>query len=179
MASRVHLAHGSSLSVVHQWYTTDMTTIPDSTSSAAIGDAETSLNSRRLLLPYVLGLVVLSAITHVILALDGGEIGLLAGILTAVMALYYAAYLFRTRRSLRQIRFAPLVAHAVTYVVVVGGFQLHAAFLAFANSDQLRGSNDFPLDPGWFGPTLAMAGFWGIGLLAHAISSISLRGFEN
>lgn len=156
-----------------------METLPDSTSSISAGGPVVALNARRLLLPYTLGLVALVSVSHAILAVEGSEIGLLAGVLTAAMGLYYAAYLLWTHKSLRQIRFAPLVAHAVTYVVVVGGFQLHAVFLALANSDQLRGGDDFPLDPGWFGPTLAMAGFWGIGLLAHAVSSVALRGFEN
>jgi hypothetical protein len=42
----------------------------------------------------------------------------------------------------------------------------------------LRGQEYLPVDPGWFGATFAMAGFWGIGLTVHAIASIAQRGFE-
>lgn len=116
---------------------------------------------------------------QITIAATGNEIDLTAGPLTGVVAIYYAAFLVLRRGPLKRVRFAPLVAHAVTFVVVNGSFQLHAAIIVLANSDALRSNEHVPIDGGWFGPTFAMAGFWGIGFTAHAIASISQRGYES
>lgn len=141
--------------------------------------APTELNARSLLLPYVLGLTALCALVQVVIVFDGNRIGVSAQLLTVAMALYYAAFMYTRRQRLGQVRFARLVAHATTYAVVNTGFQLHAAILGFVGSDALRGRDYLPVDSGWFGPTFAMAGFWGIGLTIHAIASIAQRGFED
>lgn len=146
--------------------------------TADLGPSAT-LDVRRLLLPYVLGLIGLCAGLHLAIAATGNEIGFFATVLTGVIAAYYVVYLVRTRSILRRVRFAPLVAHAVTYVVVCGSFQLHAAILVFSNSANLRGDGDLPVDAGWFGPTYAMAGFWAIGLVIHAVASVAQRGYED
>lgn len=137
------------------------------------------LNARRLLLPYLGGLVVMCVLLQIVIAATGNEIDLTAGLLTGLVAVYYAAFLVMRRQALKHIRFAPLVAHAVTFVVLNGSFQLHAAILAFVNSNELRGDEHLPIDAGWFGPTLAMAGFWAIGFTIHAVASISQRGYES
>lgn len=140
---------------------------------------DTSLDSQRLLLPYLVGLITLCAAMQVLITITGNRIGTTATLTLAIVAIYYWGYVFRYRDKLRRIRFAQLVAHAVTYVVVNGSFQLHAAVLAMINNDNLRGDDHFPIDSGWFGPTLAMAGFWAIGFTIHALAAIGQRGFES
>ena len=137
------------------------------------------LNARSLLLPYVLGLTLLCALLQLYIVIDGNRIGVVAQLLTAGVALYYAAFMFTRRRRLGQVRFARLVAHATTYAVVNTSFQPHAAILGFVGSEALRDQGYLPVDSGWFGPTFAMAGFWGVGLTIHAIASIAQRGFED
>ena len=136
------------------------------------------LNAKNLLLPYAIGLVVMCAVVHVVIVATGNKISVTAQLLTGGVALYYAAFLIVKHKDLRRIRFGPLVAHGFTYVVVNGSFQLHAVILAFANSSVLRGNQDLPVDPGWMGPTYAMAGFWAIGFTIHAFASIGQRGCE-
>ena len=137
-----------------------------------------TINARLLLLPYVLGLAAACALLQLFIVINGNRIGLGAQLLTGVVAIYYATYLILRRHELGKVRFARLVAHAATYAIVNGSFQLHAAILAIAGSDVLRGDDYLPIDEGWFGPTLAMAGFWAVGLTIHSIASIAQRGFE-
>ena len=72
---------------------------------------------------------------QVLITITGNRIGTTATLTLAIVAVYYWGYVFRYRDKLRRIRFAQLVAHAVTYVVVNGSFQLHAAVLAMINND--------------------------------------------
>ena len=141
--------------------------------------ASDPLDARQLLLPYLVGLLGLCTALQLAIALAGSEIGLVAYVLSAAVAAYYLAYSLRFRDKLRRVRFAPLVAHAITYAVVCGSFLFHAAILAIANADALRGGSGLPIDGGWFGPTLAMGGFWAAGLVVHAIASVVQRGFED
>lgn len=131
-------------------------------------------DTRQLLLPYTLGLVALCAILQVIVAIRGPKVDIIDGLLFVPVAIYYAAFERIRRRSLTRIRFGALVAHAVTFAVVNGSWQLHAFFAAAPLND-----NSVALDPSWIGPTFAMCGFWSIGLTLHAISAISQRGFES
>ncbi len=137
------------------------------------------LNARTLLLPYLLGLVGLCALVQLYIVLDGNHISLGSELLTGGVALYFAGFLWMRREPLGQIRFARLVAHAATYATVITSYQLHAAILAMTGSSALQGQGYLPIDDGWFGATLAMAGFWGLGLTMHAIASIAQRGFES
>ena len=136
-------------------------------------------NARKLLLPYVLGLLALSTLVHLAIALGGNEIDLSAQLLTGSMAVFFVGFLIIRWEALGQVRFGRLVAHAATYAIVNGGFQLHAAVLVIAGTDLLRSGDHLPHDHGWFGPTFAMAGFWALGLIIHAIASIARRGFED
>ena len=138
------------------------------------------LNASRLLLPFSLGLIGACLAVHLVILARGNKIDLVASLLVGAIAVFYAWYSYvGPGRQLRQVRFGALVAHAITYVVVTGSFQLHAAILAFNNSDALRGDENLPLDSGWLGPTFAMAGFWAIGFVMHAIASVAQRGYEN
>ena len=149
-----------------------------SDSAARPGRGPGTLNAQSLLLPYALGLVGLCVAVQIALAVAGSEIDLFAQALLAIVALYFAGFLVLRHERLRQVRFGPLVAHALTYVIVNGSYQLHAAFLAFANGADLRGDADLPVDGGWLGPTLAMAGFWAVGFTIHALASIGQRGYD-
>ncbi|MEZ5380937.1 MAG: hypothetical protein R2754_03975 [Microthrixaceae bacterium] len=149
------------------------------TASPQSSSVPAELNARSLLLPYVLGLTLLCALLQLVIVIDGNRIGMMSTLLSAGVALYYAAFIYTRRKPLGQVRFARLVAHATTYAVVNTSFQLHAAILGMAGSEVLRGHDYLPVDSGWFGPTFAMAGFWGIGLTIHAIASIAQRGFED
>lgn len=123
----------------------------------------------RSLLPYLIGLVVSCAAIQLVLAATGGGIGILSGVLTAVIAIGAVAYLAVFGRSLGQLRFGLLVAHALLYVSVNGSFAMHA---------YLRGVFGADLDPSWVGPALAMPAFWALGLLLHAFGALLGRGFE-
>lgn len=159
------------------WYSTDMA--PDRTDTRLARQPSPAMNARRLLLPLALGLTGLCLTMQLFVAARGSEINLITVLLFGVVALFYAGFLILRRDDLRRVRFASLAAHAVTYVVVNGSFQFHAAILAMTNSDTLRGDEHLPIDGGWLGVTFAMAGFWAIGFAIHAIASISQRGFEN
>jgi hypothetical protein len=139
---------------------------------------EDPLDASKVLLPYLLGLIALCIGLQVAVVLAGNEIGVIAWVLVILVAIYYGTFLLIRRSILRRVRFGPLVAHAVTYVVVCGSFQLHAAVLTIAGSSAIQGDDYFPIDPGWFGPTLAMAGVWAIGFTIHAVASVAQRGYE-
>lgn len=160
--------------VVYLRYGTSMASITSPSSTTAHGE----LNARSVLLPYFLGLIGLCTILQLVLLGIGSEIGLFALIATIGIAVYYASFLYLKRQSLSQVRFAQFVAHAITFGVVAGSFQLHAAIVTLAGSGVILGTDEFAMEPGWFGVTLAMAGFWAVGLTAHAVAAIAQRGFE-
>lgn len=136
------------------------------------------MSSTALLMPLAVGMVGLCLGMQAVIAARGSEIDLLALALVGTVVLFYFGFLVWRRDELPKVRFGSLAAHAVAYVVVTGSFQLHAWSLAMANSDVLWGDGDLPIDGGWLGITFGMAGFWAIGFAAHAVASISQRGFE-
>lgn len=136
----------------------------------------TTIDSRRTLLPFVLTVIALAIAVQVVVALDGGRIGLPAAVATVVLALYYAWFLIARRHELRRLRFGPYLAHAATFAVVITSFHLHL-FVRASTGEWAR--TGFPLDEGWFGAVVAMTALWGLGLLLHTVSAISQRGFED
>jgi hypothetical protein len=140
-----------------------MTATPASTTTVA-GPAA---RAQRTLLPYVLLLIGTSAALQVAIALTGNRIGILSGILTAVVALVYAVYLVGPGRSLGTVRYGRLVAHA-----------LHLYILLVIGSPAAQGTVGFPMNAGWVGAALAMPGIWGVGLLIHGLGAILDRGYE-
>lgn len=140
---------------------------------------EPVIDSRRTLLPYVLTVLGLVVLTQVVIALDGGRVGLPAAIAVGVIALVYAWYLLTRGAELRRLRFGPYVAHAATFVIVVTAFHLHLFVRAVLADDAVAGTPHFPLDEGWFGAVVAMTAFWGLGLLAHTVAAIGMRGYED
>ncbi len=130
----------------------------------------TASRNTQILLPYTLGLIGLCLVVHIIIAARGDVIDLVDGIIFLPVAMYYAAFLYFKGPELRQIRFGDFVGHAVTFGVVNGSWALHAmATLSTGSSSTL--------DSSWFGPTLAMTGFWSIGLTIHALAAIAQRGY--
>lgn len=156
--------------VLYFWYSTHMTT------------NQTSVNARRLLLPYALILSIAMAGVQTVIALTGGQIGLLAGLLTAAVALGIVVWLWSNRRELRRVRFGQVVAHAVAFVVITSSFNLHAAIRSVALAGEADGfqlaAHDLLATP-WFGATLVMSSVWGLGLLIHLIGAILGRGWED
>ena len=67
-------------------------------------------NARALLLPYTLGLVIAMAIVQIVIAATGGDVTLLAGGLTAVVALGIAVWLWRNLTALKRVRFGVVIA---------------------------------------------------------------------
>lgn len=139
-------------------------------------------NARTLLLPYALGLIMAMLIVQVVIAATGGEVTVLAGILTAVVALGIAVWLWRNRRVLKRVRFGVVIAHVIACVTVTTSYNLHAVIRLIAAggtdttaSDILRNA----LGGGWFGVTIVMSALWGFGLLIHLVGAVLGRGWED
>lgn len=150
--------------------TTPSTPPPRATSPAVRAHAS--------LLPYVLVLLGSTAVLHLIIVLAGNRITVLTTLPLVVIALGYAIYLVTAGRSLGQVRYGRLVAHALSYAVINVGYLLHAFLLISFGSPAIRGDDYLALDAGWFGATFGMATFWGIGLILHGLGALLDRGFE-
>lgn len=150
-----------------------MTKAPQKSSSA---------NARALLLPYTLGLVVAMAVVQVVIAATGGEVTILAGGLTALVAIGIAVWLWRTLRVLMRVRFGVAIAHVIAFVTVTASFNLHAIVRVMAIGFEVDGAGDTVrnlLESSWFGSTIVMSGLWGLGLLIHLIGSVIGHGWED
>ncbi len=150
-----------------------MTKAPQKSSSA---------NARALLLPYTLGLVVAMAVVQVVIAATGGEVTILAGGLTALVAIGIAVWLWRTLRVLMRVRFGVAIAHVIAFVTVTASFNLHAIVRVMAIGFEVDGAGDTVrnlLESSWFGATIVMSGLWGLGLLIHLIGSVIGHGWED
>lgn len=141
-----------------------------------------SVNARTLLLPYALVTVAAMVIIQAVIALTGGQITLLAALLTAGVALGIATWLWRNYRALTRVRFGVAVAHAIAFIAVTTSFNAHAAIRAFVLAGGPEGfqtvAHDLLSSP-WFGATLVMSSVWGIGLLVHLIGAVLGRGWED
>ena len=150
-----------------------MTKAPQKSSSA---------NARALLLPYTLGLVVAMAVVQVVIAATGGEVTILAGGLTALVAIGIAVWLWRTLRVLMRVRFGVAIAHVIAFVIVTASFNLHAIVRVMAIGFEVDGAGDTVrnlLESSWFGATIVMSGLWGLGLLIHLVGAVLGRGWED
>lgn len=150
--------------------TTPSTPPPRATSPAVRAHAS--------LFPYALCVLAASAVVHLIIVLAGNRITVATTLPLVVVALGYAIYLVAFGRSLGRVRYGRLVAHALTYALVNTGYLLHAYVLIATAAPAIQGDGYLPLDAGWFGATFGMAGFWGIGLIAHGLAALHERGFE-
>ncbi|WP_166996663.1 hypothetical protein [Paramicrobacterium fandaimingii] len=145
-------------------------------------DVLKTVNSRSLLLPYLLSMMGAMLVVQLMIMLTGGDISVLAGMLTLVVALGAAVWLWRSYRSLKQIRFGVAIAHAITFAVVTTSFNVHAAvrMVAFSSSpDGFDAAARSLLATPWFGVTLVMSALWGLGLLVHLIGAVLGRGWED
>lgn len=151
-----------------------------STQSATQGAGTDSRAARAhsSLFPYALALLAATALVHLIIVLADNRITLLTTLPLIVVALGYAGYLIGFGRALGRVRYGRLVAHAFTYAAVNTGYLLHAYVLIASASPAIQGDGPIALDPGWLGATFGMAGFWGLGLLAHALAALREHGFE-
>lgn len=130
---------------------------------------------------YAAAVIIASLVLQLVLAATGSAIGPLAVILTAGVAIGYAAFLLRTGRHLGRVRFGKVAAHAVTFAAVTGGYLIHLFVLASLGSPAIEGpahTDGFVMDPGWFGAAIAMPAFWSIGLACHVLGAALGRGFE-
>lgn len=152
-----------------------MTTSSASPPSATASRAARAHSS---LFPYVLCLLAATVIVHLIIVLAGNRITVLTTLPLVAVALGYAIYLVIFGRSLGRVRYGRLVAHALTYAVVNTGYLLHAYVLTASAAPAIQGDVHLVLDSGWFGATFGMAGFWGLGLIAHGLAALHERGFE-
>ncbi|MGO1177236.1 MAG: hypothetical protein ACTMKZ_13740 [Brevibacterium aurantiacum] len=144
--------------------------------------APQAANARSLLLPYALTLTGAMIVIQVVIALTGGEVTILAGILTALVAIGIAAWVVINRRRLLHVRFGLAVAHVIAYVAVTTSFNLHAVIRVMVVGGADNGTRDVAeilLGSSWFGATLVMSGVWGLGLLVHLLGSVLGRGWED
>lgn len=138
-------------------------------------------DSRAILLPYALTLIVAMALIQAMVSLSGGQITLAVAIATAVVAIGLLVWSWRNRRALAHIRFGGVVAHAISFAVVTTSFNAHALVHAMwvgRTEGGLAVAQDLLGTP-WFGLTLGMSGLWGIGLTLHLIGAVLGRGWED
>lgn len=158
-----------------------MTISSASSASSASPSTEAASRAARAhssLFPYALCLLAATVAVHLIIVLAGNRITVLTTLPLVVVALGYAIYLVVYGRSLGRVRYGRLVAHALTYAIVNTGYLLHAYVLIASSAPAVQGDAYLALDAGWFGATFGMAGFWGLGLIAHALAALGERGFE-
>ncbi len=131
---------------------------------------------RALLGPYLAIQLALVIAVQVITGVRGPQIDAIDGLLLVPSAVYFGWFQWHNRIALSQIRFAAVVAHAGTFVLVNGSYHLAAIGRVIANRESGDGIG---LDGSWFGPLIAMCGFWAIGLTIHIASAVAARGFES
>lgn len=145
-------------------------------------EAHTAINARSLLLPYTLTLITAMVIIQAIIALTGGEVTVLTGALTALVAAGIAAWLWRNYRRLTHVRFGVAIAHAIAFATVTTSFNAHAVVrtVALGSGDSgFEAAAQNLLATPWFGATLVMSAAWGLGLLIHLTGSVLGRGWED
>ena len=132
---------------------------------------------RKSLFIYSAVIAVASLITQLLIAANNSQITALNSLLLAIIVLYYVYYVQLSNNGLQKVRFARLVAHVITYFIVVLSYHVHALIL-FAAGRNVFDDADTIGSSGWFGPLISMTTFWGLGLLVYTVSSIASRGFE-
>lgn len=143
--------------------------------SKSIDEAQ---KAKKSLLQHTFVMVVSCIILQIIISIRGNRIDLISNLLLACVALYYAWYHVTAKNLLSRVRFGRLVAHLIGFLAVNLSYHFHAFILFISNNSAIHGTNNFAIDPVWFGVLFGMTTFWGIGLLIHMIASIANRGFE-
>ncbi|MCC3290883.1 MULTISPECIES: hypothetical protein [unclassified Arthrobacter] len=139
---------------------------------------QATVNARSILLPYTLALVAAMLLVQAVISLTGGDVDLLAGGLTAVVAVGIALWMWRNARKVTRIRFGFAVAHAIAFVTVTTSFNVHAVLRAFTAGGDGAAAAELLATP-WFGATLVMSAAWGLGLLIHLTGAVLGRGWED
>lgn len=129
------------------------------------------LKVNKILLPYLGVLAVMCVVLQIIIAMRGHAMDLTAGVLTAIVAIYYAYSQITNRKKLNKIRFGRLIHHVIAFVIVNLSFHVHAGYLLVTGQQDL-------ITPDWFGVLFAMFIFWGLGFLIHLTASVAMRGYE-
>lgn len=129
------------------------------------------LSVNRIILPYMGVLLAMCVALQIIIALRGHRIDHVSGILTALVALYYAYSQITSRHKLNKIRFGRLIHHIVAFMIVNLSFHLHAGYLLVSGQKAI-------IDEDWYGVLFAMFIFWGFGFLIHLTASVAQRGYE-
>lgn len=159
--------------LMYLWYSTFMDTL---------NSPLRTVDTRSLLLPYTIALVAAMLLVQTVIALTGGEITVLSGVLTALVAIGIAAWLWRNHRKLSQIRFGMAIAHAIAFATVTTSFNLHAVMGTIALGSGAKGFEAAALNllaTPWFGATLMMSAAWGLGLTVHLIGAVLGRGWQD
>jgi len=129
------------------------------------------LDINKILLPYMGILAAMCIALQIIIAVRGSKIDLVAGLLTVVVALYYAYFQVVNKFKLNKIRFGMLVSHVIGFVIINLSFHIHAGYLLISGQREV-------ISEYWYGVLFAMFIFWGLGFLVHLTASVALRGYE-
>lgn len=143
---------------------------------------KTPVNARSILLPYALSLVGAMLLIQIVIAATGSAVTVLAGALTALVAIGIAVWLRRNRHRLAHVRFGTVIAHTIAYVIITTSFNLHAVVLIMTMGLQGASLDAFAylaFSTSWFGATVVMSALWGLGLLTHLIGAVLGRGWED
>lgn len=95
-----------------------------------------------------------------------------SNLLLAVVAIYYAFFAYAYRKRLRMRAYGEYAVHLCGYLLVNGGYWLHAGVLVLGGHSEL-------IDDAWYGVLFGMSLFWGIGLLIHTVGALMTKGHEN
>ena len=136
-------------------------------------------DARAILLPYIAALTGAMLLVQLAVVLTDGS-GIVAGLLTAAVAVGILLWLRSTRARLARVRFGTAVAHAAAFTVVTASFALHAVVRTIAITAHAGPEAAALAFVGtwWFGATLVMCAAWGIGLLLHLLGAVLDRGWE-
>lgn len=145
--------------------------------AAAAGSSSGAARARSSLLPYTLALLGANLLLHLVIVLGGNRITVLTTLPLVAIALGAALYLATRGRGLGRVRYGRFVAHALLYATVNVGYLLHAWVLVALGAPLFSGEPSAP-DDAWPGAVLAMASFWGLGLILHGLGVVLDRGFE-
>lgn len=121
-------------------------------------------------------------VIQLVIGLSGGDIGVLAGTLTALLGVGILVWVWRNYRRLTHVRFGLVMAHAIAFTMVTTSFNAHAVIQTLILSTGQGGferASQILLSTPWFGATLLMSAAWGLGLLVHLSGSVLGRGWED
>lgn len=129
--------------------------------------------SNNQLLRYALIMTGGLLIVHLYMALFAdNRVDIWSMLLLSLVALFAACFQWAQRRALRQRAYAPYLVHVLTYLLVNGGYWLHAGLLvATGNGDRI--------DTAWQGALFGMSLIWGFGLLLHTLGTLLSKGYED